>query len=50
MRMATLQRYLEKSNEKLNIKSQIFYYFYSSSIKENNFSTIFNDACLSSLD
>ena len=27
MEMATLQRYLEKSNEKLNIKSKIFNYF-----------------------
>ncbi len=27
MEMATLQRYLEKSNEKLNIKSVIFNYF-----------------------
>ena len=26
MEMATLQRYLEKSNEKLNIKSEIFNY------------------------
>ena len=27
MGMATLQRYLEKSNEKLNIKSEIFNFF-----------------------
>ena len=27
MGMATLQRYLEKSNEKLNIKSENFKYF-----------------------
>ena len=47
--MVSLQRYFDKLLEKLNINNEI-YLLLSSSTKENNFSTIFKEACLSSLD